>query len=151
MDLEIVHTNSKNPMFIQLIELLDEDLTKRYGTLQKQYEKHNKVDFIKNVVVIVNEKVPTACGAFKDYNSDSVELKRIFVKKDQRRRGLARLLINKLEELAKEKGYQYAMLETGIMQQEAISLYINMGYAIIENYEPYINNTNSICMRKVLH
>ncbi|MDB2138954.1 hypothetical protein [Clostridium butyricum] len=55
-----------------------------------------------------------------------------------------------MEKLGKRKGYKYALLETGIKQYEAINLYKNIGYQIIENYQPYIGNTNSVCMKKEL-
>jgi GNAT superfamily N-acetyltransferase len=150
MGLEIVITDSKNTDFIKLIKMLDDDLTERYGALQKQYEKHNKVDNINDVVIIYKYKVPVACGAFKEYDIDSVELKRIFVIKEQRQQGLAKLIVSKLEELARSKAYKFALLETGIKQHEAINLYKNNGYELIQNYEPYVGNTNSVCMKKVL-
>lgn len=99
---------------------MDEDLEDRYGVLQKQYE------------------------------IDSIELKRIFVIKEQRQQGLAKLIVGELEDLARIKGYKYALLETGIRQHEAINLYRNIGYNVIQNYGPYIENTNSICMKKIL-
>jgi hypothetical protein len=46
MSLNILHTDSKNIDFTKLIKLLDYDLNKRYGELQKQYSKHNKVDYM---------------------------------------------------------------------------------------------------------
>lgn len=150
MDLEILKTDSQNTDFIKLIKLLDDDLEERYGELQKQYEKHNKVDYINDVLIIYINRVPVACGAFKEYDIKTVELKRIFVIKEHRRQGLSKLIINKLEELAINKGYKYALLETGIKQNEAINLYKNSGYNVIQNYEPYIGNTNSVCMKKVL-
>jgi GNAT superfamily N-acetyltransferase len=150
MGLEIVITDSKNTDFIKLIKMLDDDLTERYGALQKQYEKHNKVDNINDVVTIYKDKVPVACGGFKKYDIGSVELKRIFVKKEHRQQGLAKLIVSKLEELARSKAYKFALLETGIKQHEAINLYKNNGYKLIQNYEPYVGNTNSVCMRKVL-
>lgn len=150
MDIELLKTNSKNADFIELIQLLDKDLDERYGELQKQYDKLNKVDYINDVIVIYKSKAPAACGAFKEYNNNSAEIKRIFVKKENRQQGLAKLIVSKLEELVKDKGYKYALLETGIKQHEAISLYKNIGYEVIENYEPYVGNTNSVCMKKTL-
>jgi putative acetyltransferase len=150
MILEMLETNSKNKDFIALIKLLDEDLNKRYGELQKQYDKHNKIDYINNVIVIYKEQVPVACGAFKKYDEKSAEIKRIFVRKENRRQGLAKQIINKLEQLVSAENYKYAILETGIKQEEAINLYKNMGYGIIQNYGPYVGNINSICMKKVL-
>lgn len=97
MDIELLKTNSKNPNFIELIQLLDKDLGERYGELQKQYDKHNKVDYINNVIVIYKNKIPTACGAFKEYNNNSAEIKRIFVKREFRQQGLAKLIVSKLD------------------------------------------------------
>lgn len=146
----MVKTDSKNDDFMKLIKLLDNDLNERYGKLQKQYNKYNKVDYIKDVVIIYKDKIPVACGAFKEYNSGIIELKRIFVIRDNRRQGLSKLIISELEELGRNSGYKYALLETGIKQIEAINLYKNAGYAVIENYGSYIGNTNSVCMKKDL-
>lgn len=150
MNFEVLKTDSKNPDFINLIKLLDADLSVRYGELQKQYDIHNKVDFINDVVVVYKDNLPVACGAFKAFGTDSVELKRIFVVKEQRRQGLAKLIVHELEELARNKGYKYALLETGIKQHEAIALYKNLGFEVIDNFEPYVGNANSVCMKKTL-
>lgn len=149
-DLRIVRTDGGNEDFAGLIKLLDEDLSGRYGALQKQYEKYNTTDRINDVVIVYKDNVPAACGAFKVYDSEAVELKRIFVAKEQRRQGLARLIVHELEESARRKGYGYALLETGIKQHEAIRLYKSAGYETIPNYGPYAGNTNSVCMRKAL-
>lgn len=150
MDLEILRTDSRNTGFLKLIRLLDAELEERNGENQKQYEQYNQVGNIQDVVVIYQENIPVACGAFKEYDIHSIEIKRMFVQNEHRRQGLAKLIIGKLEEIAKEKGYRYALLETGIKQYEAISLYKNIGYNVINNYEPYIGNVHSVCMRKVL-
>jgi GNAT superfamily N-acetyltransferase len=150
MILKILNTDSMNIDFTKLIELLDHDLNERNGELQKQYDKHNKVDNINDVVIIFKDEVPVACGAFKEHNIDTIELKRIFVKKENRRQGLSKVIISELERVGRSKGYKYALLETGIKQHEAINLYKNTGYEIIENYEPYIENKNSVCMKKDL-
>jgi putative acetyltransferase len=150
LDLEIAVTDSQNSDFAKLIKLLDADLDKRNGQLQKQYNQFNRVDSIKDVVIIYKDKLPVACGAFKQYDSSTVEIKRMFVMKEHRQQGLAKRIIGKLEETAAKKGYRYALLETGIRQQEAIELYMKCGYGIISNYEPYIGNNNSVCMKKAL-
>lgn len=150
MDFEIIKTDSKNTDFLELIKLLDEGLVERYGELQKQYDKHNKVDFIKDVIILYKDGQPAACGAYKEFDSCSAEIKRIFVKPEYRNNGLAMLIVNGLEELVRSHNYKYAILETGIKQHEAINLYKKMGYAMTENYGPYIGNSNSVCMKKVL-
>lgn len=150
MDMEIVMTDSQNADFIKLIKQLDEDLVGRYGELQKKYIQHNQIDSIKDVVIVYKNGEPVACGAFKKFDNHSVEVKRVFVKKENRRQGLSRLVMSILEETARNKGYDYAVLETGQRQYEALSLYKNLGYKIIPNYGPYIGNANSVCMKKHL-
>jgi GNAT superfamily N-acetyltransferase len=150
MDIELLKTNNKNTDFIELTKLLDEDLWARYGDMQAHYDKHNTIDYINEAIVIYKNKIPVACGAFKEYSQDSAEIKRIFVKKENRQQGLAKLIVSKLEESIKKHGYKYSILETGQKQHEAISLYKNLGYEIIENYAPYVGDSNSVCMKKVL-
>lgn len=150
MELDIIITDSKDERFINLIKLLDNDLDERYGELQKKYGKHNKIDYIKDVVLILKNDSPVACGAFKEFDDNAAEIKRVFVKKEFRRQGLSKMIMNKLEDLAKQAGYNYAVLETGQKQYEAISLYENIGYEITPNYGPYVGNSNSVCMKKRL-
>jgi putative acetyltransferase len=83
MKLELLSTDSKNMDFIELVKLLDKDLEERYGDLQKQYDKHNKVDYINDVVIVYKDNVLVACGAFKKHDDCTAEIKRIFVIKEK--------------------------------------------------------------------
>ncbi|TCO67711.1 GNAT family N-acetyltransferase [Marinisporobacter balticus] len=148
--MNVIKTDSKSIDFIKLINLLDRDLHSRYEEIQANYNEHNKVDSISSVIIIYDGDIPIACGAYKEHDATSVELKRIYVIKEYRRQGVAKLVVNKLENSAREEGYMYAILETGIKQYEAINLYKSIGYNVIDNYPPYIGNNNSICMKKNL-
>lgn len=148
--MEILYTDSENADFVKLTKMLDEDLNGRYGELQKQYDVHNRSDLIKNVILLYIDGRPAACGAFKRYDPESAELKRIFVAKEYRGQGLSKALVAKLEEWAIKEGFGYAVLETGIRQNEAIGLYKKCGYEVIPNYGAYIGNNSSVCMRKSL-
>ena len=150
MGIEVIVADRHNGDFISLTDLLDKDLSERYGEQQQQYTKHNQVAPVIDVVIVYKDKLPVACGAFKKHGSDTAEIKRVFVRVEYRGQGLSKLVINKLEEQIQSAGFTYAVLETGIKQPEAIQLYKKCGYEITENYEPYIGNENSICMRKVL-
>lgn len=149
--IKLIRCNSVNKDFRDLVILLDEDLNSRYGILQTQYEKFNKIESIDTVVVAYLDEVPIGCGCFKKFDRNSVDIKRMFVKKENRGKGIARRILTELENWAVENGYKNSILETGIMQPEAISFYTNFGYKKIENFGQYIGNTNSICMSKVLN
>jgi putative acetyltransferase len=73
------------------------------------------------------------------------------VRRENRGKGIAKMILTELERWAAENGNKTAFLETGIKQYEAISFYTNFGYKRIENFGQYIGNANSICMNKVLN
>jgi GNAT superfamily N-acetyltransferase len=133
-----------------LINALDEDLYQRNGEAQLKYRPYNKVDTIKHVVVIYVDEKPVGCGAFKKFDEESVEIKRMFVYPEMRGKKLAAGILEELEKWAIEEGFSKAVLETGHKQTEAIHLYTKAGYMLTENYGQYIGMEESICYRKDL-
>lgn len=142
--------SSDNKNFKELVALLDADLALRDGDENAFYAQFNGIDALKNCVVFYSDKTLVACGAFKEFNEDSVEIKRMFVQPDFREKGIASKVLKVLEEWAKELNYTYAVLETGLRQPEAIALYKKNNYEIIENYPPYEEMENSVCFKKYL-
>jgi len=147
---EIIRTNSNNPHFRQLVDLLDGDLTLRYGELQKHYAQFNHIDFLDTVVIAYEDDIPAGCGCFRPFTPETVEIKRMYVQPEFRGRGISRLILTELENWAAELGYTASVLETGNLQAEAIHLYHRTGYNEIPNYGNYEGNETSICMRKKL-
>lgn len=148
--MNILRVDSTNNDFQQLIRLLDTELHGNYGALQAHYNQFNKVEGIDTVVVGFVNNEPCGCGCFKPFDKDSVEIKRMFVKKENRGQGLSGLILKELEKWASEKGYTKATLETGIKQLEAIGFYSKHGYQKISNFGQYIGNDNSVCFAKEL-
>ncbi|HEY4788271.1 MAG TPA: GNAT family N-acetyltransferase [Bacteroidales bacterium] len=148
--LKIVRDNSNSEDFRQLVELLDKELYLRYGALQAQYDKYNKIEFLDTVVIGYIDKKPAGCGCFKVFETNTVEIKRMIVKSEHRGSGIASMILLELEKWAVEMGFSGAVLETGIKQVEAIKFYTKLGYQRIGNYGQYIGNENSICMSKEL-
>jgi putative acetyltransferase len=148
--IEITKTNSSNKDFKTLITQLDSELRERYGELQNEYDQYNIIEFNENVLIAYEDKTAVACGCFKEFDADTVEIKRMFVRKDYRGKGISRHILNELEACASEKGYNKAILETGIKQMEAIGLYLKNGYKKIENYGQYTGLPVSVCFSKKL-
>jgi putative acetyltransferase len=146
----MVRTNSQNIDFKMLVALLDADLYRRNGEAQLQYRPYNNVDRINHVVVVYFEKSPVGCGSFKFFDSETVEIKRMFVVPERRGMRLAARVLRELERWAAEEGCRKAVLETGLKQTEAIGLYIAVGYSRTENYGPYVEMKESICFQKDL-
>ncbi|ATB70918.1 GCN5-related N-acetyltransferase [Sulfurospirillum diekertiae] len=143
-------TTNMHEDFCALTHALDLELNRRYGKEQALYDKHNVLDPIETALIGYEDNLPVACGCFKKIDDTTVEIKRMFVQPNYRRRGLSSRLLLELHAWAEECGFLYAQLETGKGQPEAIALYTKMGYAVIPNYAPYVGMENSVCMRKVL-
>ena len=143
-------TQSESKDFSYLIAQLDNDLNGRYHREQSKYDQYNKVDSIATVIVAFDEEKPVGCGCFKEYDNDTVEMKRMFVTPDYRGRRISKQVLGELEAWAKELGYSKAVLETGSGQPEAIGLYTRCGYERIENYGQYKDFPNSLCFEKKL-
>lgn len=143
-------TTNHHEDFIFLTRALDVELNARYGKAQAAYDKHNAINLIETALVGYEEGVPVACGCFKKIDDKMVEIKRMFVVSNYRRRGFSSQILSELEAWALQLGFEKTRLETGKGQPEAIALYAKMGYAIIPNFAPYVGMENSVCMQKVL-
>jgi putative acetyltransferase len=141
-------TDSDEIDFRNLVVMLDQDLKRRDGDDHAFFAQFNKIDKIRHVVVCYHDDIPVGCGAFKEFNSNTVEIKRMFVHPDYRGKGFAKAVLIELELWAAALNYAHTILETGKKQPEAIQLYLKSGYTIIPNYGQYENVENSICMTK---
>ncbi|MFE3872056.1 GNAT family N-acetyltransferase [Flavobacterium sp. ZS1P70] len=146
--IEIIKTTSENADLGSLITALDASLWTRYPELKTNYWRNNIIEFNPNVIIVYLDDKAVACGCFKKYDKNTIELKRMFVSPEARGLGLAKKIILELELWAHKLGFSCSVLETLCKQNEAIGLYQKMGYTIIDNYEPYIGLKNSICMQK---
>lgn len=148
--IEILKCNSNNKDFITLVKLLDADLALRDGEDHAFYNQFNKIENINHALVLFINNQPVSIGAIKEFNSDSMEVKRMYTLPEFRGKGLATKVLLELENWTKELGYKKCVLETGKRQPEAIELYKSKGYKIIPNYGQYIGIDNSICFEKIL-
>lgn len=150
MKSSILRTENTNADFLSLVLLLDAELTQRYGQKQEFYNTFNKVDSIKNVVVAYVNSVAVACGCFKIHNNFTVEIKRVFVRPENRGTGIAQQIMSELESWAAEIGFVEAILETGKAQPDAIRFYTKLNYSQTPNFGQYIGDSDSVCMAKKL-
>jgi GNAT superfamily N-acetyltransferase len=68
------------------------------------------------------------CGGFKRLSADAVYLKRMWVAPEARGLGLGKLMLEALENRARELGYRKVRLETHKSLSEAQMLYRGQGY-----------------------
>jgi GNAT superfamily N-acetyltransferase len=146
----IKRTTSEDEDFQLLVSELDKDLATKNGESNDFFMQYNKIDQIKNAIVAYIENKPVGCGAMKEYDDNTMEIKRMFVPVEMRGRGVAVAILQNLEMWAKELGYSKCVLETGDKMVEAIGLYNKSNYRVIPNYGQYKTVESSICFEKEL-
>ncbi|PWN60532.1 GNAT family N-acetyltransferase [Chryseobacterium viscerum] len=147
--MHILRTDSTNTDFQNLVKSLDATLSEHNGENDDFFAQFNTIDTIKNCVVAYVDDIPAACGAFKPFSEDTVEIKRMFTDPEFRKKGLGSAIVKELENWAAELNFKKAVLETSQDLKSAISIYEKNGFYRIPNYGQYIGVEQSVCYEKV--
>jgi putative acetyltransferase len=147
-DVELILSDSEHTEFQRLAAELEKELFERDGDLANFNHELNKIDFLPIVVLLFMGDTAVACGAYWEYDFETVEIKRMYVIPEHRRKNYASQILASLESLAKGNEYRHCLLETGKNQPEAIAFYTKHGYKQIPNFGKYINSNNSVCFKK---
>ncbi|TDF95024.1 GNAT family N-acetyltransferase [Paenibacillus piri] len=99
--------------------LLDQDMSR----IEDVYLR-NHGQFL---VGLLNERI-VCMGAYRKYDNETAELKRIRVDPDFQRQGFGQLILTTLEQSAQEQGYSRLVLDTTSRQSPAQRLFENNGY-----------------------
>lgn len=78
------------------------------------------------------------------------EIKAVFTDPAMRGKGVARALMEALEQVARDEGLSRLRLETGNLHKEALIFYPRFGWVEIPRFDPYPENETSIFFEKVL-
>ena len=91
---------------------------------------------------------PVGCVALGSLGDGVGEVERMYVDPAARGRGVARLLLQRLEERAAARGDRLLRLETGTAQPEALRLYRGAGWREIPCYGYFRDDPTTICLEK---
>jgi putative acetyltransferase len=144
----IIRTDSNHPEFQRLVLDLDLYLAEMDGEEHSFYNALNGIQSIKHVVLVMENTKAIGCGSFKEFDTQTIEIKRMWVEPIERGKGIASRILQELENWGAQMKYVSCILETGIRQVEAIELYRKNGYSQIENFGPYQGAENSVCFSK---
>jgi GNAT superfamily N-acetyltransferase len=146
--INIIRTDASHPDFIKLVKQLDAYLKITDGDEHDFYNQFNAIENLNHVVIVQKNKQPIGCGAFKKFNTSTVEIKRMFTIASERGNGTATKILTELENWAAELNFTSAILETGIRQTEAVGFYKKNLFQVVANYGQYIGVENSLCFEK---
>ncbi|WP_372645687.1 GNAT family N-acetyltransferase [Ancylomarina sp.] len=147
--IRIVRTNAENQEFIKLVQLLNADLAERDGA-DHPLSQFNTIENIKYVVLAYENNKPIGCGAIAAYDSNCMEIKRMYVSPEVRGKRIGTHMLSELEKWAKELGSFRCILFTGKNQPEANRLYVKNGYSQIKKYGKLAKIADSLCFAKGL-
>ena len=134
-DLQVVRVHPDDPLAAPLFAELAVEYDTRYGDLfggaSEELTRYPAEAFLPpdgEFLLLVEDGVPVAGGAFMRHAPDTAEVKRMWTAAAHRRRGLARRVLALLEERAAAAGYARMYLTTGPRQPEARDLYLAAGW-----------------------
>ena len=119
--------------------------TSRHGYSVEKLIAQNVAFFL-----VRHDGAPAGCGGVQFFGTEYGELKRMYVRPEFRGLGMAKLMLNHLEDHAHSQEIGILRLETGIYQYAAIGLYERMGYQGIPPFGAYREDPNSVFYEKYL-
>ena len=119
------------PLFADLAVEYDTRYGDLFGGASEELTRYPAEAFLPpdgDFVLLTEDGVAVAGGAFMRHPSGAAEVKRMWTAASHRRRGLARRVLTQLEQRAAAAGYTRMYLTTGPRQPEARDLYLAAGW-----------------------
>lgn len=102
------------------------------------YTRYNESENIEKVWVVFSDNLPIGCIAYRKKEEGTGEVKRLYIKKEYRGKGISKELLKTLECYAKEQGCHTLFLDTRVTLEPAVSLYRSHGFSIVYQQGLYI-------------
>jgi ketosteroid isomerase-like protein/GNAT superfamily N-acetyltransferase len=133
-----------------LRDAVEAELRERYGGDLEPGKKPTTEDCAAFLVARDGSGRAVGCGALRPLDDGAVEIKRMYVRPEDRGRGLGWVILVALESEAERLGYGVVRLETGDFQPEAMSLYRAAGYREIPPFGACAQGPHSRCFERRL-
>jgi len=129
---------------LELFSLHDDFMIEFLGEDSHYYTRYTENEKIENVWVVYVENLPAGCIAYRTKADGVGEVKRLFIRKEYRGKGISKELLNLLEKHAREQGCTKLFLDTRITLEPAVSLYRSFGFDITFQQGLYVQMEKEI-------
>ncbi len=138
-----LYTSVNDPLAVPLFDGLEQEYGTRYedvirkmgGSARDELQRYPPEAFAAPVgafLLLLRDGVAISGGAFMPHRDEgTAEFKRIWTLPALRRQGIARIVLQELEDQALRQGYRRVYLTTGFRQPEAVGLYLSQGYTAL--------------------
>ncbi len=144
--IHIAERTPSHPDAVRLLPAFHDEQVARYGFADPVELRSDEFTSPNGVFAVVYQEAnPVGCGGYRwfDRAAHTVEIKRIYAVPASRGQGIGHALLSWLEHHAVTAGAQRAILETGVRNTAAISLFTSAGYRPVDRYvegrDPDIN------------
>ncbi len=143
MNAGFLHTSTLDPLARPLFDGLEQEYGDRYhdviqrigGSARDELQRYPPESFAPPhgaFVLMLRDGRAIGGGAFMRHRDPgTAEIKRVWTDPALRRQGIARRVLDELEEQAERQGYRRIYLTTGFRQPEAVGLYLKHGYTAL--------------------
>lgn len=147
--MEIRFVEQDDRALAQLSQELDSFFFDLLGAVYLEYQPHNTLSGLAGAVVAYEAGEAVGCACWKPFDAVTAELKRVYVRPEQRRSGTARRMVAQIEQHAAASGCHRMVIETAKELDGAAALYLGQGYRPLpEGFGPYIGDSGSLCFEK---
>lgn len=141
--MEIRFADMKSKDVLQLFSEHDDFMLDFLGDDRAIYTQYSEKENIERVWIAYCGDVPTGCIAYRSKSDGVGEVKRMFVRKEHRGKGMSKDLLNTVEQYAREQGCHTLFLDTRITLEPAVSVYCRFGFEIVFQQGLYIQMEKS--------
>lgn len=141
----------QNPL---VVAILEEHIADMYRTSPPESVHTLDLDSLRmsdiNLWVVWDQQTPAGCIALKQHDVNWAEIKSMRTSNAYRGKGIGKLLLEHVLDVAIERKYQYLRLETGQEDffEPARTIYSRYGFEVIGPFADYTNDPNSVFMEK---
>lgn len=136
--MEIVSMKAVDKNAAELFSLHDDHMIGFLGEDSIYYTRYSDNENLENIWVLFIDGISAGCIAYRRRSDDTGEVKRLFIKKEYRGKGLSKRLLEAVENYAREQGCIKLFLDTRITLEPAVSVYHSFGFEIVFRQDLYI-------------
>lgn len=125
---QIARSDVSNPKVIQLFSTHDDFMLDFLGEDKAYYTRYNQHENIQQVWLAIWEDTPVGCVAYREKLPGVGEIKRMFIAKEYRGRGISKSLLATVETYATQRGDHTLHLSTRVTLEPAVTLYRRCGF-----------------------